>query len=43
MTAETPTKKVTDPDDERLILEAIEKWLEQKVKPVAMQLEHDDE
>lgn len=29
--------------DERLILDAIDKWLEQKVKPVAMQLEHDDE
>jgi alkylation response protein AidB-like acyl-CoA dehydrogenase len=29
--------------DERAILEAIDKWLEQKVAPVAMRLEHDDE
>ena len=29
--------------DERAILDAIDKWLEQKVAPVAMQLEHDDE
>ncbi|MEN5229543.1 acyl-CoA dehydrogenase family protein [Brevundimonas naejangsanensis] len=29
--------------DERAILDAINKWLEQKVAPVAMQLEHDDE
>ncbi len=28
--------------DEGLILDAIAKWLEQKVKPVAMNLEHDD-
>lgn len=28
--------------DEGLILDAIAKWLEQKVKPVAMDLEHDD-
>ena len=27
----------------RVMLDAIEKWIEQKVKPVAMQLEHDDE
>ena len=33
----------TTAEDEKLILDAIEKWLEQKVKPVAMQLEHDDE
>ncbi|MEQ8662289.1 MAG: acyl-CoA dehydrogenase family protein, partial [Gammaproteobacteria bacterium] len=32
-----------DAGDEQLILDAIEKWLEQRVKPVAMQLEHDDE
>jgi len=32
-----------DADDERMILDAITKWIEQKVKPVAMQLEHDDE
>lgn len=31
-----------DAGDEQLILDAIDKWLEQKVKPVAMQLEHDD-
>ncbi len=30
-------------EEERMMLDAIEKWLEQKVKPVAMQLEHDDE
>lgn len=29
-------------DDERLILDSIEKWLDKKVKPVAMKLEHDD-
>ncbi|MBI1684414.1 acyl-CoA dehydrogenase family protein [Caulobacter hibisci] len=29
--------------DERAILDAIDKWLEKKVSPVAMQLEHDDE
>jgi len=29
-------------DDERLILDSIEKWLDKKVKPVAMELEHDD-
>ena len=28
--------------DERAILDAIDKWLEKKVRPVAMQLEHDD-
>ena len=43
MTAETPVNNVMDQQDDRLILDAIEKWLEQKVKPVAMQLEHDDE
>jgi|TARA_R110002020_G_scaffold226974_2_gene437571 alkylation response protein AidB-like acyl-CoA dehydrogenase len=30
-------------EDDRLMLDAIGKWLDQKVKPVAMQLEHDDE
>lgn len=29
--------------DERAILDAIDKWLEKKVAPVAMKLEHDDE
>jgi alkylation response protein AidB-like acyl-CoA dehydrogenase len=29
--------------DERAILDAIDKWIEKKVAPVAMQLEHDDE
>ncbi len=29
--------------DERAILDSIERWLEKKVAPVAMQLEHDDE
>ncbi len=32
-----------DDGDRQLILDAIEKWIEQKVKPVTMQLEHDDE
>ncbi len=32
-----------DAGDEQLVLDAIDKWLEQKVKPVAMELEHDDE
>ena len=31
-----------DAGDEQLILDAIDKWLEQKVKPVAMELEHDE-
>jgi alkylation response protein AidB-like acyl-CoA dehydrogenase len=30
-------------EDERQILSAIERWLEKKVAPVAMQFEHDDE
>jgi alkylation response protein AidB-like acyl-CoA dehydrogenase len=30
-------------EDDRLMLDAIGKWLDQKVRPVAMQLEHDDE
>jgi alkylation response protein AidB-like acyl-CoA dehydrogenase len=29
--------------DDEMMLDAIEKWLEQKVRPVAMKLEHDDE
>ncbi|MDX2236834.1 MAG: acyl-CoA dehydrogenase family protein [Hyphomonadaceae bacterium] len=29
--------------DERAVLDSIEKWLEKKVAPVAMKLEHDDE
>ena len=37
------TTQMIDPAEERLILDSIEKWLEQKVKPVAHQLEHDDE
>ncbi|MCB1746244.1 MAG: acyl-CoA dehydrogenase family protein [Gammaproteobacteria bacterium] len=37
------TTDTLDASDEQLILDAIDKWLEQKVKPVAMQLEHDDE
>lgn len=28
--------------DERLVLDSIQKWLTQKVRPVAMELEHDD-
>ena len=43
MTADTHVNGPVDAEDERLILDAIEKWLEQKVKPVVMQLEHDDE
>ncbi|MEM6626782.1 MAG: acyl-CoA dehydrogenase family protein [Pseudomonadota bacterium] len=35
------TTHISD-SDERLILDAIDKWLEQKVKPVAMELEHGD-
>ena len=31
-----------DDGDQQLILDAIEKWIEQKVKPVTMQLEHDE-
>ena len=30
-------------EEERLMLDAIEKWLEQKVRPVAMELEHANE
>ena len=30
-------------EEERLMLDAIEKWTEQKVKPVAMELEHANE
>ncbi|MGR8948026.1 MAG: acyl-CoA dehydrogenase family protein [Gammaproteobacteria bacterium] len=43
MTTEAQSQNKVNDEDERLILDAIEKWLEQKVKPVAMQLEHDDE
>ena len=43
MTAQAQHSVEPNSEDERLILDAIEKWLEQKVKPVAMQLEHDDE
>ena len=43
MTNQTQYAVEPNSDDERLILDAIEKWLEQKVKPVTMQLEHDDE
>lgn len=32
----------TSNEDERLILDAIGKWLDQKVKPVALELEHAD-
>jgi len=37
------TAQVMDAEDEQLMLDAIEKWLEQKVRPVVMQLEHDNE
>ena len=43
MTAQAQHTIEPNSEDERLILDAIEKWLEQKVKPVSMQLEHDDE
>lgn len=43
MTSNSEINNLASADDERMILDAIEKWLEQKVKPVAMQLEHDDE
>ena len=36
------TAQISDAD-ERAILDSIERWLEKKVAPVAMQLEHDDE
>ncbi len=39
---EATSGKLSDSDDQ-LILDAIGKWLDQKVTPVAMQLEHDDE
>lgn len=40
MNMSNPNVSVTD--DESIMLDSIEKWLEQKVKPVAMQLEHSD-
>ena len=43
MTSEAQAQVQANSEEERLILDAIEKWIEQKVKPVAMQLEHDDE
>ena len=43
MTANPAEANPIDAEDEALILEAIRKWVEQKVAPVAMQLEHDDE
>lgn len=43
MTAQAQHAIEPNSEDERLILDAIEKWLDQKVKPVTMQLEHDDE
>lgn len=37
------TDEAMTPEEEVMILDSIEKWLNQKVKPVTMQLEHDDE
>src|SRR3970282_2446454 len=31
-----------DPEKERMVLEAVERFLEREVRPVAHQLEHDD-
>ena len=36
------TEQQMSDSEERMILESISKWLTQKVKPVAMELEHDD-
>ena len=32
----------TDPEEEAALLDAIERWLDKEVRPVAMKLEHDD-
>jgi alkylation response protein AidB-like acyl-CoA dehydrogenase len=44
MKLEAPARPVrhTDPEEERAILDAIQKWLDKDVKPHAMKLEHDD-
>ena len=43
MSAHAQNENNTDNDsDEQMMLDAIGKWLEQKVRPVAMELEHDD-
>jgi alkylation response protein AidB-like acyl-CoA dehydrogenase len=44
MKLEAPQRPVrrTDPEEERAILDAIQKWLDKDVRPHAMKLEHDD-
>jgi alkylation response protein AidB-like acyl-CoA dehydrogenase len=44
MKLESPPRPLrqTDPEEERAILDAIQKWLDKDVKPHAMKLEHDD-
>ena len=44
MKLEAPQRPVrrTDPEQERAILDAIQKWLDKDVRPHAMKLEHDD-
>ena len=44
MKLEAPPRPVrqTDPDEERAILDAIQKWLDKDVRPRATALEHDD-
>jgi alkylation response protein AidB-like acyl-CoA dehydrogenase len=44
MKLEAPPRPVrsTDPEEERAILDAIQKWLDKDVRPHAMKLEHDD-
>ena len=44
MKLESPSRPLrrTDPEEERAILDAIQKWLDKDVKPHAMKLEHDD-
>lgn len=36
------TMKVTDPDEEKAILDSIAKWVEKEVRPVVMKHDHDD-
>jgi len=44
MKLEAPRRPVrrTDPEEERAILDAIQKWLDKDVRPYAAKLEHDD-
>ena len=41
--ADTAVLTTEAAEEERLMLDAIDKWIEQKVKPVAMELEHANE